>query len=132
MKPNNPRKDKTMKEQWFDGTLYEEAKAVASVVGFKIEDVQRDKAEGCGYLDGRLVPENRQSFCYWLLNFIWVKVEEWHQQSWTDYPLTVIDWYENASRLEAEATEARRLSANDSWPTALNVTTWRPLSLVSQ
>jgi hypothetical protein len=121
-----------MKEKWFDGTLYDEAKEVAALVGFKIEDVQRDKAEGCGYLDHRLVPENKESFCHWLLNFIWAKVEEWHQQTWAEYPQTVTDWYEKAGRLEAEAAEARRVSANDLGPTALNVTTWRPLSLVSQ
>jgi hypothetical protein len=41
MQRNNSRTETTRKEQWFDGTLYEEARQNAALVGLRIEDVQR-------------------------------------------------------------------------------------------
>jgi hypothetical protein len=104
----NPNSKKPINLTDLDGTLYDEAKEIAVLVGFEIEDVQRDKFEDSGLWDSRLVPENRYSFCYWLLNFIWATVEEWREKRWQDYPAKVVAWYEKASRLECEAEAANQ------------------------
>ena len=72
------------------------------MVGFKIEDVQREKYLDSGLMDSRLSIENRGSFCYHLATSIWAKVEEWKELTWKDYPQRVMDWYKRECELEVD------------------------------